>query len=257
MNYWFPPETRDVVGALPTRCRLPDSYLIFDIETTGFSRDYDLIVEAGWAITHNRQVIDSGGIILDWTRYMPNDWKFQNWFSERLRKLEDAFIQQGRSYTLTLDRIKAEGVDPLRGLYDYSCLLNEYVSKTRFLAGHGIVKFDCPMLNANFYRYLGYELQWGNCWLWDTGLIEKAVQANVVPYSYELLPDWYKRVEHTFCKAKWNLDKHCAEKYQLASRFQLDMSQAHRAGFDCTLNYALCETYRQIGETVYGQEIRC
>lgn len=248
MNNLFP-STRDVIWALPMQRSFPDSYFIFDLETTGFAREHDVIVEAGWGIVHNRQLVDYGGVILDWTRY--GDWNFRSWLRWRLDKVAREMAAQGRTYHFTYDRLAAEGVDPLQGMHDFVQLLWQFIGSSGFLVGHGIYYYDTSMIDGHTHRFMdGYELPWDMATILDTAIIEKATETNSLPWPEDGLDDWYKRVQGIRAKGiRWNLDGACAAKYNLAERFHLNMAEAHRAGFDCVLNYGLAETYRQIAFT--------
>lgn len=248
------PSPRDVINALPTQRAFPDSYFIWDLETSGFHRQYDVVVEAGWGIVHNRQLVDYGGVILDWTRH--GGWSWQHWLRQRLEKVAREMSSQGRTYHFTYDRLAAEGVDPHQGMYDFVQLLWQFIRNAGFLVGHGIYYFDSTMVDGHTNRFMGgYELPWDMATMLDTALIEKAAETNSMPWVGDTLHDWYKRVQGIRSKGtRWNLGGHCTEKYNLAERFHLDMNQTHRAGFDCVLEYGLVETYRQIAFTHEQEE---
>lgn len=251
MNNWFP-STRELADSLPASGKLPDSYLLFDLETSGFHRDYDVIVEVGWAVVHNRQLTDYAGMILDWTRY--GDWKFQRWFENRIATCKESMAKQGREYHFDVDRISREGVDPVKGMYDFCQILQTFLDHRGFLAGHGIRKFDRHRIDTATLNLFNMLLPWDQAVMFDTGLIEKACQIDREPFAHETLDDWYRSVDGTFSKVKFNLDRHCEEKYALSSRYNLDLSLSHTAGFDCLMAYGLCETYRALGHYYNGQE---
>lgn len=253
MDHTFFPEA-GLFGGQRRRFCLPHNYIVFDIETSGFSPQEDVIVEFGWAIVQDHQATDYGGVMLDWSQFDPDNANFHEWLRWRLAKTAADCAKQGRHYHFTYDRLKAEGVHPLAAVRDFSELLKAFLSTNAYLVGHGAWKFDRVRIDNITEQFLGYKLPWDNSPLFDTGLVEKACQLNKVPCDSETLNEWYQRVNGQWSKKKWNLDGHCASKYNLAERFNLDLRYSHTAGFDCLLTHSLAETYRQIGEACRGLE---
>jgi hypothetical protein len=252
MDHRFRPMG-DLLNALPARLRLPDSYLITDIETSGFDPNNDLIVEVGWGIVHNRKLIDCAGMILDWTQINPGNYEYQRWLRRRLEYVAEAVAAKGGRYHFTYERLQDEGVSPISGLADYARILWTFMRSSAYIVGHNLWNFDRKRINHATAEFLdNYQLPWHLSPVIDTGLIEKAAQIGKVPMDSETLEEWYRRVNGTWARTRWNLEGHCEDKYNLAERYHLDLRYAHTAGFDCLLNYALAETYRHIGDSHRG-----
>ena len=45
-----------------------------------------------------------------------------------------------------------------------------------------------------------------------------------------------------------NLDRHCVTKYKLTEKYDLNMADAHTAGFDAMLTHLLMEEFRELSQ---------
>lgn len=243
-------EPQDMLRQFSRRFRFPSNYVTFDIETTGFSNDDDWITEVGWAVVRNRRITDCQSLILDWTRRPEVN---QQILRDKLARLIRIFEEQGRTYHVTYEKMRDEGVDPIEGLEVYVHLLEQAVRDKEFLVGHGAWRFDRRMLDSHCNEYLKSQIPWGETVLYDTGLTEKAAQLNLPPHADETLNDWFARIDRAGHRgAKWNLDG-CAKKYSLTERFGADLTKAHGAAYDSQLTYALFESFTQIAEILHGE----
>ena len=226
----------------------PDDYFVFDIETTGFGYS-DLMVEAGWAVVKNREVVDNQGLILDWTRVASVD---QGWLRAQLDRVRSQMAAQGRTFPYTYERLREEGIDPYEALHTYITLIYEYIVAEDLLVGHGNWAFDRRRLDKHTERFMdGYLLPWRQSSIFDTGLCEKASIMNRPPYSSETLDDWFRRISNARAKGvKWNLDTHCMQKYNLAETYGINPADAHQGWFDCRCIHYMFETFRNLAEAL-------
>src|SRR4051812_46423786 len=88
-------EVGDIWNGWSPSLRLPSNYLVFDLETTGFDPNQDLIVEVGWAIVQDRQIVDYAGMLLDWTSFDPDNKDFHDWLKWRLTRCAADLAKQG------------------------------------------------------------------------------------------------------------------------------------------------------------------
>jgi len=225
----------------------PRSYCTFDCETSGFVRDKDLIVEMGHCLVEDGKPVDRLSLVLDWTEH---DIVPDHWLRRRLDETRQAMAQDGKTYCMTYERMRAEGVRPpekvLRFYYD---LFSTLIERRFLFAAHGGF-FDEEMLAhavAGFRIADGF--QFPDNQLFDTMSIEKGNQLahdrNAQPRPGETLRSYFRRLRFLKGggKVRSSLDQHCAVKYDLARRYGLDMSQAHSAGFDAYLVHLLMEEF--------------
>lgn len=219
---------------------IPDNVLLIDSETSGVSQEHDLVLELGHAVVRNGVVMESGSVILDWTRCESID---RDWLRRRLDSTREKLVSDGKQYHWTLD-VLSSGICPVDALMHYLVRLEFHAREGLVLAGHNSVCFDFPLLRRAFNRFLDSDFEAPeNCL--DTGAIEKGMQAGWFPEQNETPASYARRVIRRPARIKWSLDRHCAPKYQLAQRCGLDMRGAHRAEFDCLLAAGLLSVYRE------------
>jgi DNA polymerase III epsilon subunit-like protein len=249
---WFR-DAAETLELLHQHLVIPDDYLVFDCETCGFDAKVDLILEVGWGVVRDRQLVDCQGLVLDWTLDPRIDKGWLRWAIERTRK---GMADKGRPYHFSYERLSREGVPPWEGLHAIVRLLYDSVTTGVKLVGHNAWRFDRRMIDGHTARFMnGYQLPWHEFNLiLDTGLIEKAIQTNRPIYEHEDLDEWFDRIERAkISGVSWNLDQWCVPKYRIVERHGLDMCQAHTAGFDCRCTYHLLETYRALIAALCGQ----
>ncbi len=252
MSFDFGVEA-DVLAVLQQHFAFPDTFIVLDLETSGYSKDRDFIVDAGWAVVKNRQVVHSTSLLLDWSRVPNVDHAF---LKSQLRRQAADYAQQGRPHYYSWDRLCSEGEDPADVLFNYTKLIYDHLQDPDArIVGHGFWRFDRGFIDGHTRRFQqGYQLPWRKNSIFDTGLLEKAAQICSLPRAEDTLDDWMQRINNANVKGvKWNLENHCAPKYRLAERYQLNMQNMHTAGFDCVLTACLLDTFQQLTEILNGQ----
>ena len=260
LGTWFA-DFNDAVG------NFPDNYIVFDLETTGtvFGNKanvkgyHDLITQIGHCVVKDRKRVANDGLILNW--YDPKyeglheypDVMTENWLSDSLDRLVQIFEDKGRTYQVPEERMRSEGADPLHVLNFYYKLFMDARAEAFFFVGHNAHSFDGKFLRYHFQQYLDKDFKFGANELLDTGMVEKASQmpGSNLPWPGDTIKEWSERIYNVPMRVKWNLDQHCADKYRLMERFQLE-GEAHDAGFDCLLTHHLFETYREIAAKEAG-----
>lgn len=255
----------------------PDNYFVFDVETTGTvfygaSGSYtpgnngyhDIVTQIGHCIVRNGEVKHYAGSILDWTPpearalHEFEIMREPSWVEDALQHLVEVFEASGRVYQVPADKMKDEGVPPVELLEAYYQLFTEARKEGLKFVGHNAWGFDAKMMRYHFRHYLGKDFKWRHDEIIDTGMIEKAIQdrakVNVsLPWSTENLKTWSRRMSNSPRRGiYWNLDRHATKKYDLVERYNLDMTNAHDAGFDCYMTHLLLDTYKGIYETEVG-----
>jgi hypothetical protein len=246
-------DEAEVLEALGQQFEFPDCYLVLDTETCGFSPTKDVMVDLGWAVIRDRQIVNQDNLLLNWSAYPGVD---HGYIQRQLLLLERKYGEIGRPFYYPWERLCDEGIPPLEAIHTYTTLIYEHIQRDEQIVGHGFWRFDRNMIDAHTQRFLsGYLLPWRLNSIIDTGLMEKAAQANRPPYDNDTLDEWFQRINNANIKGvKWNLENHCVPKYRLVERFNVDMRLMHTAGFDCTLIHYLMETLRQLTEVLSGEK---
>jgi DNA polymerase III epsilon subunit-like protein len=221
---------------------LPVDYLCVDLETTGFDRKDDLIVEIGHCQVVDRSSEYYMSQVLDWTQSEHVDIA---WLEHKLDACKASMAKTGRDYHMTIDRMRSEGEKPEEVLKNYVDLLEATRKLGNVFVGHNFARFDAPFFTFAVGEWLAEEFVFNDGDILDTAVIEKAAQASLPQQPDESMDEYFKRVMRTPCAGvKYNLDQHCVEKYGLLEKYHLDMSEAHTAGFDAMLCHLLLEEFR-------------
>lgn len=241
---WF----RDRMGG-----GVPGRYVVLDIETSGFDMKKDVVTEIGHCLVDGGRVVDRVAVLIDWTDHPVVD---EDWLHDRLVGVGMKLSAPGRPYHVTLERMKEEGLAPARAFAVYAELLATFKAKGVCVAGHNHLRFDEPMLQHNVVGF-GYgvaaDFAFGEN-VFDVNAIERAEQmaddTRVLPSPGETPREYLKRL--TYMQPKddrrvlSNLVPFCAEKYNLAGRYGVDLDDAHRADHDAYLTHLVMETWRDL-----------
>lgn len=236
---------------------LPDSYLVFDIETTGVDINLDLPAQLGWAIVENNRVVDSGARLLNWMDGKSEEDKA--WLSNRILFTKRNFefkngFATGKIYSVSVDRMLT-GENPVKVLSDFYNLVAECRNNGFGFIAHNGLRHDQPIIDRVMSEVTDGELRFRFKAkdYFDTLAIEKSVQLFPEISPNESWLDFARRAYHLGgYKVKGSLDKHCSAKYDLPKKYDLNMDKAHEADFDCILTHYLLQTYKEIAETAKG-----
>jgi DNA polymerase III epsilon subunit-like protein len=230
----------------------PTFYMVFDVETTGLSPSKDLVTQVGYCIVEECKAVACGSTILDWTRSPRVD---QDWLRSRLATTKWQMETKGKPCHMTYERLREEGCNPLQVLDMYVAMLREAKARGDHYMGHNTF-FDIPMLEGHFDDF-GPSFTLDKSIVIDTGVMEKAHQLNVFPNQGESIQDFFRRIRRKRTPGiYWSLDSFCIPKYQLDTKHNLDVKQAHDAEFDCVVTHLLFEQFRElsVNEVDIGSE---
>ena len=230
----------------------PDNYLVIDLETTGLAHESDLVGKIGHCQVVNRRPVGNAGVILNWTVRPDVD---QAWLIRRLAETKYQFEHDkngqlnGRHYQLSIERMVAEGADPVTVLAFYLDWLFDCRRDGVVIVAHNGYNFDCPFLETAFRRFLGANWKFGNNDVFDTGMIEKASQLQLLPWAEESIRAYSKRIyNQRAAGVYWALDSHCNQKYRLGERHGITMASLHEPEMDALLTHHLFEEFRRLAE---------
>lgn len=232
---------------------LPDSYFAFDVETSGLSLKNDVVLQLGWAMVDDRKLVDSGAVVLDWTRIGDAAWN--GWLAEQIDKTKRNIETtrdgrpSGKKWNFHIDRVRAEGCHPVDAFAQFSALIADCRAGGFKFLGHYGLRCDQPMIDQACLELLGpgrgFELAPGE--YYDTMALEKGIQLGLAVKPGEDQNAFIRRAYAAGGnKVHSSLDQHCAPKYRLAEKHNLNMNQAHEADFDAVLTHLLLEEFRGI-----------
>jgi len=225
----------------------PLDYLVLDTETQGVDVQSDdtLILQLGWAVVRQRELVSHGSVLLDWTR--PDTGIDLHQLQTRMTAVRAAMAARGRTYQLTVDALQRDGVAPVHAL---QAVLDLIRRETRFV-GHNLWAFDRVLLERHFRSYLNQPFKFPYDTTFDTGMVEKARMLRLEPPAVgsRAICRWYEQLAQDRRRVKWNLDEHCNQIYRLDGA----LAEAHDAEFDCLQQHKLLERMH----TLSLQEVVC
>jgi len=160
----------------PTHCPsgLPTEYISIDLETTGFYRVQDLVVQLGHSICIDGVVRDSGGFYLDWTRCGVDP----RWIDARLAEVRKGIP----SFSITAAKLQEEGEHPKDVLEFYLHLISTMRERDAKLLGYGWWQFDYQMMRGSCDQVLpGVEFELDADFVVDAGLLAKEAMFAAIP----------------------------------------------------------------------------
>jgi DNA polymerase III epsilon subunit-like protein len=98
----------------------PDNYLVIDLETTGLSRQEDLIGQIGYCVVQNRRPVKTYSAVLNWFRHADVDkpWLLNRLQSTKYQVEHDKATgrRNSRTYNLSPEFLLNHGGDPVAAL---------------------------------------------------------------------------------------------------------------------------------------------
>jgi DNA polymerase III epsilon subunit-like protein len=241
-------EMRRVFG------EIPDTYLVVDLETSGFEPERDYILQIGHCLVVDRQVVDRQAFLLDWTQV--NDVRVDTgWLESRIEETGAQIRAQGKTFHTTWERLLTEGVEARSVLADYCSWINEIRARRMFFVMHNGA-FDTAFFNHSFHRFLTPLLpgvdrcdHFTEHNVFDTGTILKAAQLPELPRAGETLRAFSRRVAGVRRKGvRWSLNEYAVPLFGLDKKYGLTAAQAHDAGYDAYVTHLLFEELRTRAE---------
>lgn len=226
---------RNLMQAVGARCQhkhLPDTYLVVDVETSGFQGSINpnsrpaCVVQFGVAAVRGRQVT-----------------RRDAYFIQR----SPGTMQPGATKANRItDDMLVNGTPPEIFYPRLINLLETFRGDRCPFVGHNVVGFDRKFINMDIAQH-GFDFEIKPHEVVDTGLIYKASRMGVEPRADELLSRFFERIAATRSSIKWNLVLTMQELH-LDTKFELDLDEAHDAGFDCYMTHLLFEELRQLAD---------
>jgi DNA polymerase III epsilon subunit-like protein len=233
----------------------PRNYLAVDCETTGFSKEKDVIIEIGHCLVEDGVVTDRLDLVLDWSHHPTVPAAY---VESKIAQVQRHMADDGRRWGMSWRRMLDEGIEPEEALRFYHRLLNDWAAAGGLFVTHNGF-FDEDMFAYNFAGFgideKGFDFPADQ--YFDTNSIERANQlageSAALPVQGESLKSYFRRTKYLKGgKIQSSLDKHCAVKYDLAVKYGLDMTQTHSASFDALLCHCLMQEFGKAADAPLG-----
>lgn len=216
--------------------KLRGTVLCFDIETTGFLKDRDLVWEVGYALVKGGRVVDHGHHVVNWF-----GWPGLFDVDARIEKVCSHMREAGKPFNLSAGRLRAEGLPPPVVFTHYYELFHEVEFHGGAIAAHRGLVFDVPFMQQTFGRVLEKTWTPGDCVL-DTQALERAKHFQIPPLRGESVNDYSARL----CRVRkpGGALEDCAKRYGWEDKHGYDPRKAHSAGQDAIALAWLIDEHR-------------
>lgn len=229
---------------------LPRDYLSIDCETTGFSRQDDLIWEWGHTVVRNGRSTETYNMVIDWTA-VP-DIVEPAWLDDRIAQVrrqicyDHAGKPTGKKFRLSRKRLAEEGIHPFEAFAYIGDILNWARHELNFFVGQNVWNFDVQILAEQFSQFSKVQWEFWPNEVFDTGALYKAslISPPLIPFRDETLKDFFQRVIHKPAKGlRWNIEA-CALALGLDKR-GIELDKLHGAGPDSYYCHRIFEEVRR------------
>lgn len=205
------------------KIQYPNSYVVWDLETTGLDPKTCKIVEVAALIVKNGEVVDQYTAILNHGIDIPE--------------------QASNVHGITTEKAKAEGIDPAKAIKTLVDIIDGYGTDGMCNVTHNGHKFDIPFLlqtieDLKVTTFPGFEYRiWSNGI--DTAVLTKAQKLEMPRKWNETFSEYAQRVMSVRAKGVYFNIKQCCED------FGIDQTKVtlHRAGGDVEMTN---EIYKKI-----------
>lgn len=208
---------------------LPDTYLVFDTETSGTDPAKDAILQFGFCVVQGRKAVDRFAFLCK-------------------RPGVHIHPEAQKVHGITPERLDREGLDAAELVPHIVETLETYRRNGCMFVGHNMMSFDAPFLEREC-RFHGREFKFNDNEIFDTGALVKAARLGMYFDPNDTLRSFAYRVAGVRRKGcHWSLDRYCYDAYGLGERSGIKKSDAHDAGVDCFLTHHLLEALREKAE---------
>ena len=204
--------------------KLPTSYIILDLETTGLDPQQCRALQYGACIVKDNVVVDTWAVLLNY----PYDVTISS--------------EAAQVHKITPARLKAEGVPPGEFIPMLTDMFKKAREKGVMFMGHNFGAFDRWIIERDSSEF-GESFRFGDDEFIDTGGLVKASQlVHVDFHAHDTLASFFTRVRDVRAKGvRWSLSW-CSEQFGLVKQ-GVDVSKLHDAGMDARTVYLLYQSF--------------
>lgn len=221
----------------------PSKIIVVDGETTGFKLQEDVFWNWATVMYEDGRIVSERNYVLNWTHESVRHLIEPAWLETKIARQQAGMRSNNRQSQLTMARLQA-GSPPFEVMLQILTELREAKSAGYVFAGHGIINYDIPRISYQLKEWLGELWLCSRDKILDTAVLEKSIEARILPATEETFFAFSRRVLSKRVRGvSWNLDEHCATKYDLLTKAKLNKEQFHLAINDCYACLWLLKTY--------------
>ena len=237
--------------------KLPRNYIAFDIETTGFSRNHDLLLDFGYCVVEGGYRVASGSTILNWGSLTGEIYDIAQ---QKLYDLIGRMRRKGVAFPYDW-RLILTGSPPHAVQREVNAWLLQCAEQKMPVVFHYGYRFDIPFIEKHSERLLSAPLVLlPRLQLLDTAALEKGLVTQTMPQLGEDLFAFNRRALGAANAGTFSLWETCVPKYCLelpadyvAEKKAIAAANGqpfapHGAETDAVMTHMLVEKYHQLLE---------
>jgi DNA polymerase III epsilon subunit-like protein len=232
---------------LGNQMRLPDNYMVLDLETTGTEYYNSHIWQVGlYPVLNGKPETDP---IKGTTLYVkqPKEALEKATFEITRRWAKSVGIEPHRAESLVMPESEAykkiekdfvnevndNGVEEAEAMKIVTDLVTSYAKQYYPIVGQNFVRFDCPFIEYTCAR-VGMPFQFPSSKLIDTGILIKSSILGRRIGKDETCKTFYTRVSNERAKGVYfALERFAIPYWSMDVKYGIDITKAHDAGYDC------------------------
>ena len=218
---------------------ITDTYLVLDIETTGFRPTEDFVLQVGWLFCRNGKIVSNSAVFVATPEDVLHAYDVGDYVTKQISEGNDGYVKSadvrnfGHSASDVFENLK-------------QLCANVMAIPGACIVGHNFCDFDMPFIEC-FARKNGVELTFDRNRLFDTGCFFKAHKLGVEwdGERFESVYDWFIWIKSIRKRGlKWAVHV-CLKDLKLDQKYNLDTAATHDAGFDALCEHYIYEYYRE------------
>lgn len=201
-----------------------NSYLVVDIETTGFRKQADDILQIGALLCIDGTIRHNFGMYIQTPEESLTRYEGSDYVQGKIAEGNEGFIKAAD--------VRKFGVPCEQALSAFKQLVDTTLAiPNSLIVGHNLIGFDVPFIEG-FSARKGCAITFPRERLFDTGAAFKANELRMLPAENQPLWQFFIKVSSVRAKGvKWNLS-HVCERFDLVNKHDLDLANAHDAKAD-------------------------
>jgi DNA polymerase III epsilon subunit-like protein len=222
----------------------PRTYVVLDVETTGYLWDRDFILQIGHCRVENGIIAENDASFLNWalTDRLPHHrYDHLDYIRRQLDVVAASMAKKGESCKIDMPVLQAQGLEPLYVLKVYADQFDDWQKDKKPIVAYNGHRFDRRFWNGHLNAlFPPARERFHPDLLWDVGVLINATQQQFYPGPLESLHDYLIRCGKARPGTKWN-QAFAIRALGLDARYGIDPALLHNARYDSKATALLFE----------------
>lgn len=233
-------EQQNLIGRYlrARQLNLPNSYLVFDIETDSVNVVSGNILQVGFAQVIDGELTNSGAVFVSTPEPVLQAYEYGDYVRKQQAAGNDGYVKAAD--------VRRYGLPPAQVFLKFAELVKANVDSPagNFFVGHNSARFDIPFIESYAGR-AGVPIKIPRNRVFDTGAMYKAQKMGRVPPDDQDMFSFFLQIASTKAQGVfWKLEL-AVQEWGLVEKYGLDLKQAHDAASDCLFTHYLYQAFRE------------